>query len=52
MRWLRRVDRLRPRHGGGRGAAPLDEYKHLGVASCATGVCHGKLTPQETATSG
>jgi hypothetical protein len=30
------------------GAAPLDEYKHLGVASCATGVCHGKLTPQES----
>jgi hypothetical protein len=28
-------------------AAPLDEYQHLGVASCATGVCHGKLTPQE-----
>ena len=21
---------------------------HLGVASCATGVCHGKLTPQES----
>ncbi|HEX7036223.1 MAG TPA: multiheme c-type cytochrome [Pseudomonadales bacterium] len=27
-------------------AAPLDDKQHLGVASCATGVCHGKLTPQ------
>jgi hypothetical protein len=25
------------------GAAP---YKHMGVASCATSVCHGKLAPQ------
>jgi hypothetical protein len=24
-----------------------DTNVHLGVASCATGVCHGKLTPQE-----
>jgi len=28
-------------------AEPIDTYKHLGVASCATGVCHGKLTEQE-----
>ena len=21
------------------------DYKHLGVASCATSVCHGKLSP-------
>ena len=28
-------------------AAPLDAHVHLGVASCATGVCHGKLTEQE-----
>lgn len=28
-------------------AAPLDDRQHLGVASCATGVCHGKLTAQE-----
>lgn len=27
-------------------AEPLDEYDHLGVASCATGVCHGKLEPE------
>jgi hypothetical protein len=27
---------------------PADTKVHLGVASCATGVCHGKLTPQET----
>ena len=27
-------------------AAPVDEHQHLGVASCATGVCHGKLSPQ------
>lgn len=26
--------------------APLDDQQHLGVASCATGVCHGKLAPQ------
>jgi hypothetical protein len=30
-------------------AAPLDDKQHLGVASCATGVCHGKLTAQEDA---
>lgn len=24
----------------------IAEYKHLGVASCATSVCHGKLAPQ------
>lgn len=26
--------------------APAD-YKHLGVASCASSVCHGKLSPQQ-----
>src|SRR5687768_185860 len=26
--------------------APAADYKHLGVASCATSVCHGKLAPQ------
>jgi len=26
--------------------APAAEYKHLGVASCASSVCHGKLTAQ------
>ncbi len=30
-------------------AAPLDDSRHLGVASCATGVCHGKLTAQDDA---
>ena len=30
------------------GIAPrIDEYKHMGVASCATSVCHGKLAPQK-----
>lgn len=24
----------------------IADYKHMGVASCATSVCHGKLTPQ------
>ncbi|NJN50911.1 MAG: hypothetical protein HC809_03125 [Gammaproteobacteria bacterium] len=24
----------------------VDDHVHLGVASCATGVCHGKLSPQ------
>jgi Cytochrome c554 and c-prime len=24
------------------------QYKHMGVASCATSVCHGKLAPQTT----
>ncbi len=28
-------------------AEPIDTYQHLGVASCATGVCHGKLTEEE-----
>lgn len=29
------------------GIAPrIDDYKHMGVASCATSVCHGKLAPQ------
>lgn len=27
-------------------AEPNADYKHLGVASCATSVCHGKLAPQ------
>lgn len=27
-------------------AAEVAEFKHLGVASCATSVCHGKLAPQ------
>jgi len=26
--------------------AAIDEQAHLGVASCATGVCHGKVAPQ------
>jgi hypothetical protein len=30
-------------------AAEIAEHEHLGVASCATGVCHGKLAPQEDA---
>lgn len=34
--------------GGAAHAEPIDTSKHLGVASCATGVCHGKLTEQET----
>src|ERR1044071_5257704 len=25
--------------------AAIDDYKHLGVGSCATSVCHGKLAP-------
>jgi len=29
-------------------AEPIDTYQHLGVASCATGVCHGKLTEEES----
>jgi hypothetical protein len=33
--------------GGGAIAEPVDDNVHLGVASCATGVCHGKLTEQE-----
>ena len=33
-------------------SAPADEsavndYKHMGVASCASSVCHGKITPQK-----
>ena len=28
-------------------AEPIDSNQHLGVASCATGVCHGKLTEAE-----
>jgi len=28
-------------------AEPIDSARHLGVASCATGVCHGKLTEQQ-----
>ena len=24
----------------------IADYKHMGVASCATSVCHGKLAPQ------
>jgi hypothetical protein len=28
-------------------AATIADEKHLGVASCATGVCHGKLEPQK-----
>ena len=28
-------------------ANAIDDDVHLGVASCATGVCHGKLTPQK-----
>jgi len=28
-------------------AEPVDTHKHLGVASCATGVCHGKLDEQQ-----
>lgn len=28
-------------------ANSIDDDVHLGVASCATGVCHGKLTPQK-----
>jgi hypothetical protein len=28
-------------------AEPVDDGVHLGVASCAAGVCHGKLSPQE-----
>jgi Cytochrome c554 and c-prime len=27
-------------------AEPVDDRKHMGVASCATGVCHGKLEEQ------
>lgn len=27
-------------------AKPIDTAQHLGVASCVTGVCHGKLTKQ------
>jgi hypothetical protein len=26
--------------------APAADYKHLGVATCASSVCHGKLAPQ------
>ncbi|MDH3643846.1 MAG: cytochrome c family protein, partial [Gammaproteobacteria bacterium] len=33
--------------GAGALAEPVDDKVHLGVASCATGVCHGKLTEQE-----
>ncbi|MDX1625113.1 MAG: multiheme c-type cytochrome [Wenzhouxiangellaceae bacterium] len=36
---------------GGAQAQPLPsdgEYMHLGPASCATSVCHGKVTPDET----
>lgn len=29
-------------------AAPVDDQVHLGVASCASGPCHGKLTPSDT----
>jgi len=32
---------------GNASAEPVDKNVHLGVASCATGVCHGKLTEQE-----
>jgi Cytochrome c554 and c-prime len=33
--------------GGAHAAdAGIPDYKHLGVASCATSVCHGKLAPQ------
>jgi hypothetical protein len=28
-------------------AEPIDDHKHMGVASCATGVCHGKLDEQQ-----
>jgi len=28
------------------GEAPAGGYKHLGVASCASSVCHGKTSPQ------
>jgi hypothetical protein len=28
-------------------AEPVDSFTHLGVASCAAGVCHGKLTEQQ-----
>jgi hypothetical protein len=34
--------------GSGAIAEAVDTNKHLGVASCASGVCHGKLTPQES----
>ena len=27
-------------------AKPIDTAQHLGVASCVSGVCHGKLTKQ------
>jgi hypothetical protein len=30
-----------------RAANAIDDDVHLGVASCATGVCHGKLTPSK-----
>ncbi|MGB0513299.1 MAG: multiheme c-type cytochrome [Wenzhouxiangellaceae bacterium] len=36
--------------GSGLQAQPLPseaEYKHLGAATCATSVCHGKVTPDE-----
>jgi hypothetical protein len=29
--------------------AGIADFKHLGVASCATSVCHGKLAPQPNA---
>ena len=32
---------------GGAQAEPIDGNRHLGVASCAAGVCHGKLEEQE-----
>lgn len=32
-----------------RAAPAIDDQVHLGVASCATGVCHGKLAPQADA---
>lgn len=31
-------------------AEPIDQKKHMGVASCATGVCHGKLEEQTNST--
>ena len=34
-------------HGGVFAANAIDDDVHLGVASCATGVCHGKLAPQK-----
>jgi hypothetical protein len=29
------------------GVGPASDYKHMGVASCASSVCHGKSSPQK-----